>query len=152
VELRLFRYLSFQAEGDFLYESFESPGVAAEGERRFVDTFSVVSLMFPVMLKAPLSFGKFTVAPYAGAYYVLMLGDAGRKFGVSGGTDRVAVKLPLPLGFTAGLDIGFILGPGELFADLRYGKDFGPTVMGDGDGPLQSRDRVNVCFGYKYGF
>jgi hypothetical protein len=152
LELRLFRFLSFQAEGDFLYESFESPGVVAEGEQRFVDTFSVMSLMFPVVVKASLGFGRFTLAPYAGAYYTLSLGDAEKQSGVSGETESIAVKLPLPWGFTAGLDLGFMLGPGELFADLRYGKDFGATVMGDGDGPLYSRDRVSICFGYKYGF
>jgi hypothetical protein len=151
-ELRLFRYLSFQVEGDFLYESFESPGVVAEGGKRFVDTFSAMSLMFPVVVKASLGFGRFTLAPYAGLYYTLSLGDAERQSGVSGETESIAVKLPLPLGFTTGLDAGFIFGPGELFADLRYGKDFGATVMGDGEGPLHSRDRVSICFGYKYGF
>jgi hypothetical protein len=151
-ELRLFRFVSFQVEGDFLYESFESPGVVAEGKKRFVDTFSVISLMFPVVVKASLGFGRFTLAPYAGIYYTLILGDAKKQSGVSGETASIAVDLPLPLGFTAGMDAGFIVGPGELFADLRYGKDFGATVMGDGEGPLYSRDRVSICFGYKYGF
>jgi hypothetical protein len=152
VELRFFRYFGFQLEGNFLYESFEAPGMVGEGDKRFVDTFSAMTLMIPLLVKAPLGFGNFTVAPYAGVYYVVSLGDAAREFGVSGETDSIAVDLSLPLGFTAGLDIGFVLGPGELFADLRYGKDFGPTVMGDGNGPVQSRDRVNICFGYKFGF
>jgi hypothetical protein len=152
VELRLFRFVSFQVEGNFLYESFESPGVVAEGEKRFVDTFSAMSLMFPLVVKASLGFGRFTLAPYAGVYYTLSLGDAEKQSDASGETESIAVELPLPLGFTAGLDAGFIFGPGELFTDLRYGKDFGATVMGDGEGPLHSRDRVSICFGYKYGF
>jgi hypothetical protein len=151
-ELRLFRCVGFQAEGDVLYESFEAPGVAGEGGKRFADAFSALTFMFPLMAKAPLGFGRFTLTPYAGAYYLLTLGNAQKKSGVSGETESVAVKTPLPLGFIAGLETGFVLGPGEFFADLRYGKDLGAMAMGDGEGPLRSRDRMTICFGYKYGF
>jgi hypothetical protein len=148
VELRLFRYLGFQTGGNFVYEEFESPGDELTGGTRATDTFTVMSLMFPVMVKVPLSFGRITLGLYAGGCYTLALGDARKKSGASGETE--AVQLTVPFGFIMGADVGFIMGRGELFGDLRYGRDFGGTVIGEG--LVYNRDRVSLYFGYKFGF
>jgi hypothetical protein len=152
LELRLFRFFGLQAEGNFVYETFEAPGTTTQGDLRPPDSFTSMSLVFPLLAKAPLSFGDFTLSPYAGAYYVLALWDAEKQAGVSGETESVAVSMELPLGFMAGTEAGFSLGPGELFADLRYGRDLGATVLGTGEGYQHVRDRINVCLGYKFGF
>ncbi|MDR0708451.1 MAG: PorT family protein [Spirochaetaceae bacterium] len=153
VELRLFRFLSFQAEADFIYESFNASRAALEGNARSTDTFTSMSFMFPLMVKVPLKFERFTLSLYAGTYYTLALGEAEKKTGASEETGSVAVKMiDPPLGFTVGTDVGFLVGPGELFADLRYGRNLGVTVIGEGTGPLYIQDRINVCVGYKFGF
>jgi hypothetical protein len=151
VELRLLRFLSLQAEGDFVYEAFDGPGADGTGDARPADSYRSMSLIFPLLAKAPLNFGGFTLSLYAGAYYILALGDAEKETGATGETESAAVKMDLPLGFTVGTDLGFVLGPGELFADLRYGRDLGATAMGEGGSP-HIRDRINVCVGYKFGF
>jgi hypothetical protein len=152
VELRLFRFLSLQGEGNFVYEVFNAPGMVAEGDSVLADTFRVMSLIFPVVVKAPLNFGRFTLSLYAGAYYFLAPWDAEKQSGATGETESVAIHMELPLGLTLGTDLGFALGPGELFADLRYGRDFGATVFGERSGVEHIRDRINVCLGYKFGF
>jgi hypothetical protein len=151
-ELRLFRFLSLQGEGNFVYEVFNAPGTVVEGDSVLADTFTVMSLIFPVVLKAPLDFGRFTLSLYAGAYYFLTPWDAEKQSGATGKTESVAIAMDLPLGLTVGTDLGFALGPGELFVDLRYGRDFGATVFGEGSGAEHIRDRINVCLGYKFGF
>jgi hypothetical protein len=139
VEFRLFRFLGFQVEVDFIYETFNAPTKTSS-----VDTFGAISLMIPLVVKVPLSFGRFTLSLYVGLYGTLGPWE----------TEGVAIKTVIPLGpgFTMGTDVGFLVGPGELFADLRYGKDFGTTIIGDGAGPLYTRDRISVCLGYKFGF
>jgi hypothetical protein len=146
LELRLFRFLNIQAEGDFVYEVFEAP--AEEG----VHTFAFMSLMFPLVAKVPLEMGKFLVSLYAGAYYTMALGDAEKAS--NGATATVSVRTLDPLfgfSFTMGADMGFYAGPGEFFADVRYGKKLGTTVLEEGEGPLFTQDRVSVSFGYKIG-
>jgi hypothetical protein len=144
-ELRLFRFLALQAEGDFIYETFEASGVSADA------TFTSMSLMFPLIAKVPLELGKFVLSPYAGAYYAMALGEAGKD--ADGEKERMPVRTMYPpLGFMAGADLGVSLGPGEFFADVRYGKKLGATVIGEEEGPLYIQDRVSVSFGYKFGF
>jgi hypothetical protein len=151
VELRLFRFLALQAEGNFVYEVFDAPGTVVEGEDPSADTYTAMSLMFPLVAKVPLSFGRLTLSLYAGAYYILTLGKAEKESGVSGETEQAALTMTFPLGVTVGTEAGFALGRGELFADLRYGRDFGATVIGEGDGFRHVRDRISVCLGYKFG-
>jgi hypothetical protein len=118
------------------------------------DTFRFLSFIFPLVIKVPLKLGNFLLSPYAGAYYILspwgaemtsgtLEGEAGSVFGS---------RTDLPVGFTAGMDLGFIAGLGEFFADLRYGSNLGTTVIGDQEGPRYMWDRVSLCFGYKFGF
>jgi hypothetical protein len=144
-ELRLFRFLGFQAEGDFIYEAFDAPGTDFPA-----DTYTSMSFMFPLLVKAPLRFGRFTLSFYAGAYYLLILWDAQKKPGSSEGTESAEVRMTLPFGFALGTDLAFQIGPGELFADFRYGRDLGGTDLGDGR--LYIRDRISVGMGYKFGF
>jgi hypothetical protein len=152
IELRLFRFLSFQVEGDFIYDVFYAPKVVLEEEAPSADTFTTMSLISPLMVKVPLKLGGFILSLYAGAYFSLSLGEAEKRSGNSGETENVTVNMPLPFGFTIGADVGFAVGPGELFADFRYGRNFGATVIGGGARPLYIGDRTSVCLGYKFGF
>lgn len=144
-ELRLFRFLSIQAEGDFLYESFDVPGAESSA-----DIFTSMSFIFPLVVKVPLRFGRFTLSLYAGAYYALALWDMQKKPGGSGEAETAPLRMELPLGLIAGTDVGFLAGPGELFADFRYGRDLGGISIEGG--PLYIKDRISVGIGYKFGF
>jgi hypothetical protein len=133
LELRVLRFLAFQTEADFVYDVFEAPEAGTEGAR----SVSSLSLSFPLLVKVPLSFEAFTLAPYAGVYYTLGLGET--------------TRMDLPLGFTVGTDLGFPMGPGEMFGDIRYGRDLGAAAIGK-DGPEHIRDRISLGLGYKFGF
>jgi hypothetical protein len=153
VELRLFRFLSFQAEGNALYESFHAPRMTAEGNSRTrsTDTFSSLFFLFPVMAKAPLELGGVTLSIYGGAYYVLAPWGAERTAGATGETERVAGQAN-PFGIVVGTDVSFRAGPGELVADVRYGNNLGTTVLGDGVDSQYMWNKINVSVGYKFGF
>jgi hypothetical protein len=152
VELRLLRFLSVQGEGNFVYESFKAPLIGWAGSESASDSFAAMSLMFPLMAKAPMKFGKFALSLYAGGYYAMMLGEAEKTSEDSGSTERVAAAALDPaFGYAAGMELGFSLGPGEFFTDVRHWKNFGPTAFGTA-GPLFLKDRTSLCFGYRWGF
>jgi hypothetical protein len=156
MEFRLLRYLSLQVEGDFLYETFNAPRVSAAGDnlRHSTDVFSSLSFVFPLFVKVPLKFGNFVLSPYAGGYYLLSPWGVKRTSGAAEGEEGsvFSSRIDPPVGFAAGIDLGFIAGPGEFFADLRYGSNLGTTVTGDQEGPRYIWDRANLCLGYKFGF
>jgi hypothetical protein len=56
----------------------------------------------------------------------------------------------VPLGVTAGADLGMHLGPGLLFLDIRYSLDFG-TNESDNSIATFRRNMVSFSLGYKYG-
>ena len=144
-ELRLFPFFGLQLEALFACDAFNAVKITSGEDSRTVsaDMFTSMSLMFPFLLKVPLGFEKFVLSFCAGAYYLLFSpwgeGESGGGFSMS-----------FPLGFIIGADLGIPLGPGELFVDLRYGKDHGVTVIQNG--PRYGRDRINVGLGYKFGF
>jgi hypothetical protein len=148
-ELRLFRFFGLQLEALFTYGAFNAVKITSGEDSRKVsaDVFTSMSFMFPFLLKVPLGFERFALSFYAGAYYLLALGKEG-EFGDWGETDSFSVSPPL--GFIIGADLGIPLGPGELFVDLRYGRDLGVTVIQNG--PRYGRERINVGLGYKFGF
>jgi hypothetical protein len=153
-ELRVLRFLSVQIEADVLYEAFDAPRMTATGNirTRSTDTFSSVSLLFPVLAKAPLPLGsgRFTLSLYGGAYYLLSPWGAERT--ASGKTERVAGRTDPPFGIVAGADLGFRAGPGELVADLRYGNHLGTTELGDdGIDSQHIGNRINLSVGYRLG-
>lgn len=159
VELRLFRFLSFQVEGNYsFYEVFKAPGEIVQGRTDSFDTFTLNSFMFPLMLKMPLKFGRFTWSPYVGVYCTWAPWEMTKTSDDTGETDDVAVNpqlplplpLPLALSFTMGTDVGFIIGPGEVFVDLRFGRDLVSTAIGE-EGPVYVKDRITVGLGYRFG-
>ncbi|MDR2662538.1 MAG: outer membrane beta-barrel protein [Treponema sp.] len=151
VELRLFSFFSLQMGGEFIYEVFNAPRTVLEEGTLFIDTFTIKSLMFPLVMKVPLKFERFVLSLYAGAYYNLFLWDAEKVSGNSGEKDSAAVNMLSPLGLTVGIDIGFPVGPGELFVDFRYGVNPHAASIGENASPLYIKDRAVVCLGYKFG-
>jgi hypothetical protein len=117
----------------------------------YTDTYTGYSLLFPVTAKFSLNLNPFLFSAYGGIYYRLGLG----KLGFTSNNPNMADKSyeygpPIPLGFTAGLEAGFSLGPGILFFDLRYGKDLSMTVVQNDEGLRYSRDWIGVSVGYQF--
>jgi hypothetical protein len=156
-----FRFLSFmsvQVEAVFTQDSapFRGPKFQLnETEIRYVyytDSYNSKSLMFPVTVKFPLEFAPYIVSPFAGAYFILPLGQmevATTEEGKTGGSYEYAYSLQL--GITFGVDLGVRLGPGILFLDLRYNGDLGNTIvqMDDGTTREYTRNMFSFSLGYE---
>jgi hypothetical protein len=149
VELRPFRYLYLQLEGDIIYEAFEAPRRETYENKtnHYAEEFSSMSIIVPFMAKIPLRFGRFLLGVYTGAYYIVTPWQS-----LSPLQSDVAIRIDPPFGFIMGMDLGLPLGPGEFFLDLRYERNFGNTFMGEGQGPQYSWSKTNVCLGYRFGF
>jgi hypothetical protein len=103
--------------------------------------YKAAYLSMPLLLKLVLKPGRiFLLEPYGGAYLNI-------DFGVG--------DMQLPVGgWLAGAAIGFKVGSGVLFFDLRYATDFlDATVTGDYSGLVEvRRHTATVSAGYKIGF
>ncbi|MDR2177101.1 MAG: PorT family protein [Treponema sp.] len=153
VEFRPFRFLSFQAEAVFMYDAFNATRRTQNPDTRELvqetGAFQSVSLMFPLLVKVPVELGKFTLSPFAGAYYVTPLGPTNITFNDSAKT--AAYGIDLPLGISLGIDAGLALKTGEIFAGLRFDQNIGMTIPLEGQKePRYSRYKLGLSVGYKF--
>ena len=148
-EFHPFRFFSIQAEAAVVYEKFGNARETAEAARHN-SVFSVLSLHFPLLIKAPVSFGRFSLSPFAGAYYILSLWPAGADFG--GDETSYSWRVDPPLGISLGIDMGATLRPGKFFMGLRYDQDLGTTLGEDLRSPLYSRFRLGLTLGWAFRF
>jgi hypothetical protein len=113
------------------------------------------SMLIPFLFKASFRPGNFVVSGLAGIYFTVPLGDmkAKREYndGYSYSEDIEFEKAPL--GFMVGASGGMKLGPGNLFADLRYAMDFGETeVSYEGEKlSIYKRSMFMFSVGYEIG-
>ncbi|MDR0690187.1 MAG: hypothetical protein LBG08_08010 [Spirochaetaceae bacterium] len=146
VEYRPWRYLSFLGEAVFSLDVFKVFKINQVGNQDIHTTsqYTALSVYFPLMIKTPIEVGPFSISLFAGAYYILPLGqivDEGASY---------SYRIDLPLGLMVGMDMGHSLGPGDLFVSLRYGRDLGMTMAHSG---LQyTPNRVALSVGYRFGF
>jgi hypothetical protein len=100
--------------------------------------YSSYSLTLPLVFKISFKPGRFMLGPYAGAYFILPLGDS-------------APYSSLPLGLSLGLELGVHAGPGIAFLDFGYSADMGDSVFkGEGEVPC-GRNSVTISIGYSFG-
>ncbi|MDR1351741.1 MAG: outer membrane beta-barrel protein [Treponema sp.] len=116
-------------------------------------TASFGSSVLEIPLLAKLSYrisGKFVVSLFTGPYFSIPLG----KLEYTSGGETGSYKSSVPAGWLVGAAPGMRLGPGTLFADIRYGGDFGNTGIRDDKGVLSvySRGMVSFTLGYELGF
>ena len=151
LEFRPFRFLSLQTEAIFNYDIFELGRQQTGQTDLTTDRFTGMTLRFPLLIKVPLEFGIFTPSIFAGAYWVMPLGKINAT--VAGG-ERAAASMwmRLPIGLIGGIELSFALGPGEIFADLRYVRDLVSTRLVDGDIGISQyfRQEASVSLGYKF--
>jgi hypothetical protein len=107
-------------------------------------SYSGTLFQIPLIAKMDLHLWRFVLQPMAGVYLNFGLGDAKKN-----DSDSVGWENPL-LGGRVGGTLGFHLGRGFLFWDLRYMGNFGDTVPKDAKG--YSRSVVLSSLGYQYYF
>jgi hypothetical protein len=145
-------WLSFQAEAVFTMDTLTLRSVQPAGAAyvRYTDRARSLSLMFPLLIKFPLQYNFLLFSPYAGAYFILPLGAmAWETSNPRGGEDSYPYKVSPPLGVIGGLELGFRLGPGLIFTDLRYSADLG-TTEAEGDLLSYTRSRFALSLGYQF--
>jgi hypothetical protein len=147
-EFKAFRFLSFQAEVVFAQDFFTAKEIIPSAASQ-VDTFRAMSLSFPLLIKVPISFKFFDISPYAGAYFTLPLGKVDEKADGSVSSSSAYTVKP-PVGFSLGVDMGYLLGPGRLLLDLRYNRNIGITRIQRTGGLQYMKDAIGLTLGYKF--
>ena len=150
-EFHPWRFLSVQTEAVFIYEAFggsRKPG--EDAAVRYNDAFSALSLHIPLLVKAPLDFGRFNLSPFAGVYFMLPLGPMNANF--SGNKRQYDWSVDPPVGISLGIDLGIPLGPGKIIGGLRYEQDLGTATGEDPESPVYSRSRVGLSLGWAWKF
>ncbi|MDR3138467.1 MAG: PorT family protein [Treponema sp.] len=156
-----FRFLSFmsiQAEAVFTQDSapFRGPKFQMlDEEIRYIyytDTYSSMSLMFPVTVKFPMQFKPFIISPFGGLYLTMPLGQMTIEtsdVAENAASGAYEYALTMALGLTLGADFGIQMGPGILFLDLRYNGDLGNTVIQIDSGREYKRSMISFSIGYE---
>jgi hypothetical protein len=153
MEFRAFRFLSLQAEGVFVYDTFKAAKKTQKGQElvRSTDIFRAFSLMFPLLVKVPLQVGPVTLSPFMGAYYTMPLGKMTIVPDSSDETTAAySYRVDPPFGVSLGIDVGFPLLSGEFFAGLRFDRNLGMTIVGDRNRMQYSRNRIGLSLGYEW--
>ena len=92
-------------------------------------TIKTTSLLIPVLVRVGLPVGPVQLTAVAGPYYTLALGDMELA---PTGLAREKIDWEGSLGAMGGAIVGFRIGPGALFADVRYAYDFGEVIAKEG--------------------
>ncbi|MDR1587431.1 MAG: hypothetical protein LBS57_08255, partial [Treponema sp.] len=108
------------------------------------------SLQFPIMAKLNFYPGKFRVSPFLGGYLILPLGEIKTDSPVDG-EESFSYSLSPPLGLLGGLSVGFPLGSGIIFADVRYAADLAEPELKNSGIKSYRRHMATLSFGYEFG-
>jgi hypothetical protein len=153
--LQIVPIFSIQAEAIFTWDNASKWQYALNSNDleldRYTRQFTGLSLHFPLVAKLNFYPGKFRVSPFFGGYFILPLGemktssyqDEEKSFGYS---------VSPPLGLLGGISVGFPLGPGIIFADIRYSADLAEPELKDSGGiSTYRRQGAALSFGYEFG-
>ncbi|MDR0598153.1 MAG: hypothetical protein LBG14_06575 [Treponema sp.] len=111
--------------------------------------FKALSFQFPLLAKLNFYPGKFRVSPFLGAYVILPLGEI--ETSKHGETASYPYSYSPPLGLLGGVSVELPLGPGLIFADIRYSADLGAPSLRDGDMETYIRHTAALSLGYEFG-
>jgi hypothetical protein len=156
VSLQIVRIFSIQAEAIFTLDNASVWNYALNSNNvdidRYARRFSSFSLQFPLTAKLNFYPGKFRISPFAGAYFIVPLGTVKNSSPLDE-EESFAYSVSPPLGILGGVSAGLPLGPGMIFADIRYTADLGEMELEQGV-ELQTyrRHMVTVSLGYEFGF
>jgi hypothetical protein len=155
-----FRFLSFMSlQGEVIFthdkalfrRSFtnEDPD-KAKSYVTATDDFSSLSLMFPVLLKFHLRRDPFLISPFAGAYWIIPLGQIEQGSTEMDDTISYDYSYEPSMGIMGGLAFGFLVGPGDVFVDLRFSLDLGDTVIQMTPDMSYKRAGFSLTAGYEF--
>ncbi|MDR3161902.1 MAG: hypothetical protein LBU28_09850 [Spirochaetaceae bacterium] len=148
LEFRIFRFLSLQTEAVFNADVFQGIKPDSQGSRNLADRHMAISLLFPLLIKMPLEMDTFTISPYGGAYFSMPVRRMPLRFGTSG-DNAYTYHIESTPGLMMGADVGFLLGEGELFVDLRFGRDLGVALVENETRLRYSRTKIWLSLGYR---
>jgi hypothetical protein len=155
VSLQIVSFFSIQAEAVFTWDSasvwqyaLNSNGLDLD---RYTRKFDGFSLHFPLVAKLNFYPGKFRVSPFFGGYLFLPLGEMKTDSPIDE-EESFAYSLTPPVGLLGGLSVGFPLGPGMIFADIRCSADLAEPDLKDSGGiTTYRRHGFALSFGYEFG-
>jgi hypothetical protein len=147
-EVELVPFFSVQAEAVFAWDN-GSLWQYDDDLTSYQLKFRAPLLQFPLLAKLNFYPGKFRVSPFAGAYVILPLG----KMETDNRGDEASYDYSFspPLGLLGGLSVAFPLGPGWIFADLRYAADLSNPELKNGDLETYTRHTAALSLGYEFG-
>jgi hypothetical protein len=145
--------VSIQAEALFTWDHgslWQYEFDSAHKQERYQPSYKAPSLQFPLLAKLNFYPGKFQVSPFAGAYFILPLGKV--EIDDRGNEGSYDYSYSLPLGLLGGLSVAFPLGPGRLFADMRYSADLSDLELQDSGLKTYTRHTAALSLGYEIDF
>jgi hypothetical protein len=154
--LQLNSFLSVQGEAVFTWDkasvwAYHRPGGGSVVERYTWD-FTGFSLQLPLLVKLNFYPGDFRVSPFFGAYYLAPLGRLKAVNSLTDDSQSSSYDFSPPIGLTAGLAGAMKMGPGSIFADLRYSADLGEPDVRDGDLATYKRAMLSLTIGFEWAF
>jgi hypothetical protein len=110
---------------------------------------SSTAIMYPILGKFTFRPGSLFMAAFGGVYFTTPLTAMTYKVA----DDVYHYQYTPSMGFIVGGNVGLKLGPGTLFADVRYASDFNDTkLIGNwGTWPLYKRSMILSSLGYEIG-
>jgi hypothetical protein len=143
LSVSVLKFLEIQTEAMITNDSFE-----LNSSNTWLFTVSYNSLMIPLLAKFVYRPSIYMVQGYAGAYLSVPLGQMEVKH--RNGT--YTADFSLLGGLMAGGGFGIKLGPGTVFADIRYAGDLG-NITSDYNGAkeISRRNKAYFSLGYEFG-
>ena len=123
-----FSLLGVQAEVIYNSDSIDM-SASYMGQSIDAGTVKTTSLLIPVLVRVGLPLGPIQLTAVAGPYYTLALGDM--EVNVTG-SGSAKGDWEGSLGVMGGVIVGYPIGPGAVFADVRYAYDFDETKAKSG--------------------
>ncbi|MDR2047854.1 MAG: hypothetical protein LBP69_00215 [Treponema sp.] len=153
--LQIVSFFSIQAEAIFTWDNASvwqyTLNTNGRDLDRYTRRFTGLSLHFPLVAKLNFYPGKFRVSPFFGGYFLLPLGEIKTDSPIDE-EESFEYSLSPPFGLLGGLSAGFPLGPGTIFADIRYAADLsGPELKDSGGISAYRRHGAALSFGYEFG-
>ncbi|MDR1443304.1 MAG: PorT family protein [Treponema sp.] len=154
-DIRIVPLFSIQTELDVTWDRAAvwkySANEAQNDLERYTRHFESFSLQFPFLAKLNFYPGKFRVSPFLGPYVILPLGKM-KTSRPRYEEESSAASFSPALGVLGGLSLSYPLGPGMIFADLRYAADLGePNLPEIGITETYRRHMVSLSMGFEFG-
>jgi curli biogenesis system outer membrane secretion channel CsgG len=113
-----------------------------------IDSFNSQSLILPVMARFSIKPSIFSINVLGGLYFDVILGSMHHKNSFYG--TNIDETRSFQMGYIAGVNLGIKIGPGILFADIRYMGDIWKTKSAEIN--LYGRNMISIGLGYEMGF